>query len=167
MTDTIKHEPNPDLDLVLERVIDVPVAAVWKAWTDPEMAKQWFTPAPWKTADVKIDLRPGGAFALTMESPEGEQFPTVGCYLEIVENQKLVWTSALGPGYRPNLVPGGGTADSLFFTAIITLEDLGGKTKYTALAVHGDKESRDKHAAMGFQEGWGMALDQLVALVSK
>src|SRR5579862_2480847 len=97
----IIHRPDPNLDLVLERVVDVPPTLVWKAWTQPEHLKKWFTPAPWKTPDCEIDLRPGGIFRTEMRSPEGQTISNVGCYLEIIENEKLVWTNALEPGYRP------------------------------------------------------------------
>ena len=60
MTGTITHQPDPKLDLVLERVVDVAPTLVWAAWTRPEYLKQWFTPAPWQTVDCEIDLRPGG-----------------------------------------------------------------------------------------------------------
>lgn len=73
---------DPKLDLRLERTIDVSPSLVWKAWTEPEHIVHWFTPAPWKTVECKIDLRPGGEFCSVMESPEGERFPNVGCYLE-------------------------------------------------------------------------------------
>ena len=53
-------QTNPKLDLILERVVDVPREIVWAAWTKPEHIKKWFTPAPWKTVDCEIDLRPGG-----------------------------------------------------------------------------------------------------------
>jgi uncharacterized protein YndB with AHSA1/START domain len=58
------------------------------------ITQQWFTPAPWKTVDCEIDLRPGGLFRTVMRSPEGQEFPNVGCYLEIVENEKLIWTQS-------------------------------------------------------------------------
>src|SRR4029077_16465362 len=83
------------LDLLLERVVDVPPELVWAAWTVPEHVKQWFTPAPWTTVDCEIDLRPGGIFRTVMRSPEGQEFPNVGCYLEIIKSRKLVWTVAL------------------------------------------------------------------------
>jgi uncharacterized protein YndB with AHSA1/START domain len=163
MTRPIVHKPDPKLDLVLERVVDVPKELVWLAWTRPEHLKKWFTPVPWQTVDCEIDLRPGGIFRTVMRSPEGQEFPNAGCFLEIVENEKLVWTGALGPGYRPR--PSARTpADPFLMTAVISLESLGARTRYTALVIHGDEESRKKHEQMGFHDGWGKALDQLVAM---
>ena len=155
MTDTLVTDPK--LDLVLERVVEVPPHLVWAAWTTPAHIMKWFTPAPWQTVDCEIDLRPGGIFRTTMRSPEGQEFPNAGCFLEIVENRKLVWTAALKPGYRPQTAP-----EALLFTAAILLEPHGAGTKYTAIVIHGDEASAQKHAAMGFHDGWGKALDQLV-----
>lgn len=146
---------DPSLDLVLERVVEVRPELVWKAWTEPEHVKRWFTPAPWETIDCEIDLQPGGVFSTTMRSPEGQVMPAdPGCYLEIVENRKLVFTDALGPGYRPKSNP--------FFTAVILLEPEGSGTRYTAIAMHVDEAAKRKHEEMGFFDGWGKALDQLV-----
>jgi uncharacterized protein YndB with AHSA1/START domain len=150
---------DPRLDLLLERVVDVPPELVWAAWTVPEHVKKWFTPAPCKTVDCEIELRPGGIFRTVMRSPEGQEINNVGCFLEIVPNRKLVWTVALQPGYRPS----DPTFDVPTFTATIMMEPHGKGTKYSALAMHKDEVSRDKHERMGFSEGWGKALDQLVA----
>lgn len=147
---------DPTLDLVLEREIDVPRELVWRAWTQPEHVKQWFAPAPWTISECEIDLRPGGQFYTVMQSPEGQSFPNMGCYLEIVPNEKLVFTNALTPGYRPSEQP--------FFTAIVTLEPTATGTRYTAIAKHKDQAGRQQHEEMGFLEGWGQTLDQLVAL---
>ena len=146
---------DPMLDLVLQRDVDVSPRLVWAAWTKPEHLSQWFTPRPWTVSACEIDLRPGGIFSTTMRSPDGKDFPNVGCYLEIVPNERLVWTDALVPGYRPSENP--------FMTAIITLEPHGTGTRYTAVARHRDEAALKKHEAMGFHAGWGTALDQLVA----
>jgi len=164
-TTPMKHEPDPSLDLLLERVVDVPKELVWKAWTDPELLVKWFTPAPWTTALAEVDLRPGGKFRTVMRGPEGEEFDGDGCYLEIVENEKLVWTSALGPGFRPRVPQNVNEGGAFFFTAVITLEDTEGGTLYKALVIHGDEEAAKKHRGMGFHTGWGAAIDQLVALM--
>jgi uncharacterized protein YndB with AHSA1/START domain len=150
---------DPRRDLLLERVVDVPPELVWAAWTVPEHVKKWFTPAPWKTVDCEIDLRPGGIFRTVMRSPEGQDIDNIGCFLEIVANRKLVWTVALQPGYRPS----DPAFDVPTFTAVITMEPEGKGTRYRALAMHKDEESCRAHDRMGFSAGWGKALDQLVA----
>jgi len=73
------------------------------------------------------------------------------------------WTVALAPGYRPSSQ----RPDNLAFTAIIALEPQGSGTKYAALVMHSDEEGRKRHEEMGFHEGWGKALDQLVAHAKK
>lgn len=157
---------DPRFDLILERTVDVPPNLVWSAWTTPEHLKKWFTPAPWTTVHCDIDLRPGGIFHTVMRSPEGAEFPNTGCYLEVIPNQKLTWTSALQPGFRPNNATD--THGIGFFTATILIEPAGsGGTKYTAIVLHKDEESRQKHEAMGFHHGWGKALEQLVEVAKK
>ena len=151
---------DPKTDLVLERVVDVSPALVWRAWTEPQHLKKWFCPRPWATVECRIDLRPGGEFYTQMRSPAGETMEGgSGCYLEVEKERRLVWTSALGPGYRPAVA----RVHDLFFTAFILMEPQGQGTKYTAIAVHPDEASAQRHAEMGFQDGWGTALDQLVA----
>ncbi|MEO8674742.1 MAG: SRPBCC family protein [Casimicrobiaceae bacterium] len=167
MTRMKMFEPDPVLDLVFERVIDVPRELVWKAWTTPELIKQWFTPAPWTTIDCEIDLRPGGIFRTIMRSPEGQEFPNVGSFLEVLPNERLTWTNALLPGFRPAIANSACPGETFSFTAVISLEPQGSGTKYTALVIHGDADGRKRHEAMGFHDGWGKALDQLVALVKR
>jgi len=94
-----------------------------------------------------------------MRSPEGQEINNIGCFLEIVPSRKLVWTVALQPGYRPSHP----TFDVPVFTAVIALEPHGKGTKCSALAMHKDEEGRNAHDRMGFSEGCGKALDQLVA----
>ena len=159
MTRGITQNPDPKLDLVLERVVDVPPSMVWAAWTTPEYLKKWFTPAPWQTVDCEIDLRPGGIFRTVMRSPEGEEFSNTGCYLEVIENENSSAPPRSSLANRPQ-----NPTAALLFTAVILLEPHGAGTKYTAIAIHGDKDGAKKHADMGFRDGWGKALDQLVAL---
>lgn len=155
------HTLNPDLDLELVREVDVPPELVWKAWTTPDLLTKWFAPKPFETPQCEIDLRPGGIFRTVMRSPDGDEFDNAGCYLDVVPNERLVWTSALGPGYRPQAGP-------MSFTAILELQPTGnGGTKYRAIAMHQTPEDAKQHADMGFVEGWGAALDQLVELVKQ
>ncbi|MGK5444746.1 SRPBCC family protein [Micromonospora sp. URMC 105] len=148
---------NPELDLVLRRTVDVAPELVWKAWTTPELLVRWFAPKPWSTSSCEIDLRPGGRFDTVMRSPEGEEFPSSGCILLVEEGSTLVFTSGLGPGFRPQV-----TEDGFPFTAVISIEPDGTGTRYTATAMHADASAKKQHEEMGFAEGWGAALDQLV-----
>lgn len=162
------HDFNPDTDLLLERVVPVARERVWRAWTEPKHLMPWFCPRPWSVVACEIDLRPGGAFCTTMRSPDGEEFPNSGCYLDVVPGERLVWTDALSAGFRPSdrgyLTNDGG----FYVTVILTLESVedpatgAPATRYTALAKHASSAARDQHAAMGFHEGWGTALDQLI-----
>lgn len=97
-----------------------------------------------------------------MRSPEGQEFPNVGCVLLVKENSTLAFTSALGPGFRPQV-----SADGFPFTAVVQIEPAGTGTKYTATAIHADDAAKKAHAEMGFIEGWGAALDQLVEVAKR
>lgn len=150
-------KPNPDTDLVLERIVDIPRQAIWNAWTKPEQLVRWFTPAPWQTIGCEIDLQPGGIFRTVMRSPEGEESDSAGCFLVVEPPSRLVFTDALGPGFQP--------AMEGFFTAFLELEDRTKGTLYRVVARHKDVETCRKHQEMGFYTGWNAALDQLVAMV--
>ena len=152
-------------DLVLERTLDAPLDLVWEAYTNPEHLKRWFAPKPYEISELELELRPGGIFRLRMVGPDG--FDTghgvPGCVLEVIERQKLVWTSALGPGYRPN--PAGEGCESFPMTAVISFADAGdGKTAYKAVALHKDAADKAAHEKMGFHEGWGTTASQLEEL---
>jgi len=150
---------DPMLDLELKREVDVPPRLVWRAWTEPELLKQWFTPAPWRTTACEIDLRPGGKFRTVMEGPNGERNDSTGCVLAVVPETLLVFTDALGPGYRPT---GGG-----FMTGSVSISPSAKGTHYIARAIHKDADARKQHEDMGFHQGWATALDQLVALAKR
>lgn len=151
------QEPNPALDLVFERVVEVPRDLVWEAWIRPEHLKAWFTPRPWRTVDCEVDLQPGGIFRTVMQGPNGgAEVSNTACYLEVVHQERLVWTDALLPGWRPAVRPKFG------MTVVVTLESLGDQTRYTATAFHRNEMGRKRHEDIGFAGGWGRALDQLV-----
>ena len=148
-----------DRELVLTRLIDAPREKVFRAWTDPEILKQWFAPLPWTTPSAELDVRPGGSNLVVMRSPEGTDFPNPGVYLEVVPNERLVITDAYTSAWHPSEKP--------FMTVILTFEDEGGKTRYTARALHWTVEDREAHEKMGFHEGWGQCADQLAAVVAR
>ena len=150
------HFPG-ELDLVFHRIIDAPAARVYQGWTDPGMIVKWFTPPPWKTVSAEMDVRPGGSSCIRMQGPDGTEVPNPGVYLEVVPNKRLVMTDAYTEAWKPSAKP--------FCTIALNFEDLGGKTKYTAIVRHWTLEDKKAHAEMGFHTGWGIATDQLEALI--
>lgn len=145
-----------DRTLVLTRLIDAAPEKVYRCWTEPDLLKQWFAPKPWTTPKVSMNLRPGGGNVITMADEKGAEYANAGQYLEIVPNQRLVFTDAYVGEWVPSEKP--------FFTAVITFDNEGGRTRYTAKAVHWTREARDQHEKMGFQEGWGLCAAQLEVL---
>jgi uncharacterized protein YndB with AHSA1/START domain len=157
------------LDLVLKRELAVPVSLVWQGLTKPELLKQWFCPKPWSLSDCRLDLRPGGEFYTVMQDPEGKQYPNTGCFLEVVHEKRLTWTSTLVADYRP-AAPA--TADDkecshLAMTAIVSIAPNQTGTAYTAHVMHSTPDQMKAHEEMGFNEGWGATLTQLEELLKQ
>lgn len=156
---------DPKLDLRLEKIAEISPELIWKAWTTPEILMKWFCPRPWKTVECEMDLRPGGIFRTVMLSPEGQKFPNLGCFLEVLPNKRLTWTDALLPGFRPVEVPASGAG--FLFTATIQLEPHARGCKYLAIVKHRNEADRKQHEEMGFEQGWSICLDQLIETVKK
>jgi uncharacterized protein YndB with AHSA1/START domain len=157
---TAQPAPTNDRDLALVRVIDAPAETLFRAWTDPELLKQWFAPLPYTTPVAELDVRPGGATMIVMRGPDGVDMPNGGVFLEVVKNQKLVFTDAYTKAWEPSEKP--------FMTVIVTFEAMAdGKTLYTARVRHWTVADREAHEQMGFHEGWGICTDQLAALAAR
>jgi uncharacterized protein YndB with AHSA1/START domain len=146
---------DPEFDLVLTRELNAPRDIIYKCWTDPAHLPQWFVPKPHRVTKCELDVRPGGKCNTTFDV-EGQIMENNGVYLEVIPNEKLVFTDTYTEGWKPVAEP--------FMTAIITLEDIGGgRTRYIAIARHRSAESAAQHKAMGFFDGWGTVADQLEA----
>ena len=146
---------DPETDLILTRDLNAPRELLYACWTTPEHLVHWFVPKPHKVTACHLDVRPGGACNTTFDV-DGTEIENNGVYLEVVPNEKLVFTDTYTEGWKPSPEP--------FMTAILTFEDLGdGRTRYTAVARHRSKESAQTHKDMGFYEGWATVVDQLEA----
>ena len=148
---------DPSLDFAIERFIDAPVRLVWEALTKPEHLREWYMPKPWgRVARAEMDVRPGGIFSIDIAVAGGPEVPNLGCFLEAIPMQRLVWTSMLFPGYRPAVF------DDIPITAIVTMETAGTGTRYVFTALHRDEADLRKNMASGFYEGTEIAVNQFV-----
>jgi uncharacterized protein YndB with AHSA1/START domain len=151
---------DPKLDIVLERFIDAPTRLVWEALTKPEHLKEWYMPKAWgRVTRAEMDLRPGGVFSIDITTADGQEFPNLGCVLDAVPMERLVWTSMLFPDYRPAVF------DDVPITAIMTMASEGTGTRYVFTALHRDAADLEKNKTSGWLQGTEIALDQLVAHV--
>ena len=147
-------------DLVISRLVRAPRATLWKAWTDPNLLKEWWCPKPWTTEVRAFDLRPGGAFHTFMQGPDGSTSDNPGCFLEVIPQARIVFTTVLTEGWRP-------ATPWLAFTAAISMADEGEGTRYVATVMHPDKATRGRHEEMGFFQGWNTCIDQLEAFAQQ
>ncbi len=156
-----EHPPlDPKLDFAIERFIDAPVRLVWEALTKPEHLKEWYMPKAWgRVARCALELRAGGAFSIDIVVGEGQEVPNLGCVLEVVPMQRLVWTAMLFPGYRPAVF------DDIPITAIMTMESVGTGTRYVFTALHRSEADLETNKSSGFYQGTEIAIDQLSAHV--
>ena len=143
-------------ELVIDRLLDAPREKLFRIWTDPSTYAQWFCPKPWTVSKAELDVRPGGKSLIVMRGPEGQEFPNHGIFLEVVPNEKIVFTDAFVDAWTPS--------ERAFMVATVTFVDEGGKTRYRAVARHWSAEACAEHEKMGFHEGWGIVASQLEAL---
>jgi uncharacterized protein YndB with AHSA1/START domain len=142
MTDT----PPVGREFTITRVYDAPRELVWKAWTDPEHVARWFGPRGITTprSTITMDVRPGGAFELTMVSDDdGTEYPSGGTFLEVQAPERLVWRDR-----------------DIDMTVTITFADLGDRTEMTCHVV-GETGGAEAYG------GWSTMLDKLGELVAR
>ena len=151
---------DPRLDFSIERFIDAPARLVWEALTKPEHLKEWYMPKAWgRVARAEMDPRPGGIFSIDIATGDGREVPNLGCFLEAIPMERLVWTSMLFPGYRPAVF------DDIPITAIVTMEPVGSGTRYVFTALHRNEADLETNKTSGFYEGTEIAVDQFVSHV--
>ena len=143
----LAEEPS-ERTLVITRIFDAPRSLVFNAWTEPAHRMRWWGLKGFTVTSCEMDLRPGGAWRLSMRSPEGREDRQVGNFREIVPPERLVFTYAFE-----------GAAGNLGHETLVTVTfaEHEGKTKLTVnQAVFETLAVRNDHV-----RGWGEALDRL------
>lgn len=151
---------NSEHELSITRFIDAPPETVYRIYTG--RTAEWWAPKPWKSRVIAQELRAGGRSSIEMEGPNGEKHPGEGVYLEVVPNEKIVFTNAFTAGWQPKT--GMDSECDFLMVAIVEFEREGSGTRYTARVRHWNEEARKAHEAMGFEEGWGICAAQLAEL---
>jgi uncharacterized protein YndB with AHSA1/START domain len=138
--------------IVVTRVFDAPRDLVFQAWTDPERLKRWWGPKGFSNPVCEIDSRPGGAIRIHMRGPDGTIYPMTGVFQEIVEPERIVFTSAALDE----------KGDPLFEVLnTVTFAEHGGKTKLTLHARVTKTTAKAARYLAGMEQGWNQYLDRL------
>jgi uncharacterized protein YndB with AHSA1/START domain len=155
-------DSKPTDAVVIERSFDAPVDLIWKLWTDPEHFKAWYGPDGASIPVAKLDVRVGGHRLVCMEvqTPNGPmQMWFTGEYLEVVENQRLVYTEAMSDEHGNISIDESAPPGHPQTTEVrVELEDLGGRTRM--VMTHVGIPADSPGAA-----GWTMAFAKLASYV--
>jgi uncharacterized protein YndB with AHSA1/START domain len=138
-----------DTQILITREFDAPARLVYRAWTEPELVRRWWSGDRGKVTSVDIDLRVGGTWRFVMTANAGFEVAFHGEYREIVPAERLAWTEVF---------EGVPDAEAL---ATVTFTEAGGLTKVQMLVQHTSQEHRDMHVNSGMEDGLQEALHQL------
>ncbi|APX97864.1 SRPBCC family protein [Natronorubrum daqingense] len=157
---TGEHEFDPnEYDTTITRTFDAPREAVWAAWTDPEQVAEWWGPHGFTVPDCEVDARPGGAFSIDMEAPDGTVYPDEGEFHEVVEPERLVLTS------RAFEDDDGGYQLEVRHT--VTFEADGDQTHLTLEAEVASATPAVEESLGGMEMGWSQSFEKLEASVGE
>ena len=141
-----------DEQILITREFDAPKHLVYKAWTTPELVKQWWSGERGEVTLAEIDLRVGGSWRYVMTG-EGFEVGFHGEYQELVPNERIVSTEVFEG------MPDAASVNTL------TLTETDGRTLLTILVQHSSKEHRDGHVNSGMEGGLQESLDALERVV--
>jgi uncharacterized protein YndB with AHSA1/START domain len=141
-----------DTQILITREFDAPRHLVWRAWTTPELVRQWWHANRGEMTVCEIDLRVGGTWRYAMDVEGFGEVGFHGEYREIVPGERLVSTE---------VYEGIPDADEHAALDTLTLEELDGRTLMTVLVEHPTKEGRDAHIESGMEDGMQDAMDLL------
>lgn len=152
MTAVTAQELDPELELVIERVFDAPRELVFKAWTDPRLALNWWGPRDYPARNVEMDVKPGGKWRCCLRSAEtGEELWHGGVFREVVPPRRLVFTFS----WEEDGERGHETLVTITFA-----EERGNTRMRLRQAPFDTADNRDSHRG-----GWNSALDRLAEFV--
>jgi uncharacterized protein YndB with AHSA1/START domain len=146
-------------ELTLHRVFGAPRELVFKAFTDPELVKQWWSPRTFTNPLVEIDARPGGTMLVHMQAPDGTIYPDQAVFHEVVPPERLVFTSSAIDDEQGN--------PQLAVITTITLIELDGMTR---MEFHAEviKVTPEAMGALdGMEQGWSESFYKLGELLDR
>lgn len=147
-----KVERKGDLELVVTRTFNAPPRTVYRAWSQPELFRRWWMPQSATGVSLvacDMDVRTGGKYRLEFSTGGSDTMAFYGKYLEVVPNERIVWTNDEGEEGA---------------VTTVTFVDQGGQTLLTFHEAYPSKEALEE-AMQGSAAGLPEQLDQLHELL--
>lgn len=145
-----------DREFVVTRTVKGPVRLVFRAWSDPDLFRQWWTPKSFGMTilNCEMDVRTGGGYRLLIAHPDlAEPMAFFGSYLEVTPEARIVWTNEEG-----------GEGQGAITT--VTFEDLGDETRIVWHDLYPSKAALDEAMVSGATSGFDEQFAQLDDMVA-
>ncbi|HVZ12948.1 MAG TPA: SRPBCC domain-containing protein [Bauldia sp.] len=152
--------PAPQKEVLFERVLDAPRAAVFQAWVDPKQLAEWWGPETFTIARATLEPRIGGSLFIEMKGPDGALYPMKGRIVDHVDNERLVFLN-----WILETAPGVFEMESV--TSMVLADAGAGKTKLTLHQRVTKATDKAAFALFGMEEGFRQTVDKLVRFVEK
>ena len=162
-----------DRQWAMTRTFAAPRALVFRAWTDPKHLAQWWGPKGFTNPVCEMDPKAGGAYRITMRSPDGQEYPMHGTLVEVKAPERLVFTIDTGehPESWQEEMRRAGAQDIKpghpHIETAVTFEEVAGGTRVRIVSSFGSVADLEAHLKMGAFQGWAQSLDRLEDLVTK
>ena len=153
--------------LVITRLFHAPREMVFAAWTQAEHFERWWGPKGCTTPFCVLDVRPGGAYRYCMSVPDGHDVWVKGMYREVVEPERLVFTSTFTDADGSPVEPAHYGLSDGFLREVVTTVTFTERDDGTELTIHqllGSPSSEDR---ANTAQGWGESLERLAELVAE
>ncbi len=145
-------------DVIITRVFDAPRELVFKMWTDPALVEKWWGPMGFTNPVCKLDAKTGGSIRIVMQGPDGTKYPTGGFFNEIVEPERIVFTS-IKEGDEGNA--------ELEVLNTVTFTEENGKTKMSLRAVVTMETPQACGSIDGMHVGWNQSIDRFAETLTQ
>jgi uncharacterized protein YndB with AHSA1/START domain len=138
-----------DTQILITREFDAPARLVYRAWTEPDLVRRWWSGDRGEVTSVDIDLRVGGTWRFVMTASAGFEVAFHGEYQEIVPAERIVSTEVFEG------MPDAGALST------ITFSEGNGRTELRILVQHSSQENRDAHINSGMEDGMQESLARM------
>ncbi|HEY1014218.1 MAG TPA: SRPBCC domain-containing protein [Herpetosiphonaceae bacterium] len=158
------------LGLAVSRTLAAPRELVYRMFTEPQHAAQWFAP-PECAARCEMDVRPGGAYRIIIQVP-GAEIPIKGVYLEVDPPARLVYTEDLSEhpaewlAETEGKLRGLGGTLAAEYLVTVTFEERGAGTEVTLSYAFRDEAERAAHEQADWLAGYRLGLERLDAYLA-